>query len=131
MREFQEKNKLDRLLYSKVVIGLLSVVLFVFLNALWGTYSKYNETKESREVALKGMGELKEREEAIKKEIERLKSYRGVEEEIRKKFGFVKAGERVIVITESVGSTDNSSEGPGENLLGNLWSSISGIFYKD
>src|SRR3989338_8527916 len=102
MREFQEKKKFDRLLYSKIVIGLLSIILLVLISAVVGSYTKYSETKENRWVAIK---------------------------EIRKKFGFVKTGERVIVITESPYLEGGELGGEsGQNFLGNLWSSISRIF---
>lgn len=130
MREFQEKKKFDRLLYSKIVIGLLSIILLVLISAVVGSYTKYSETKENRWVAIQEMARLEEREAAIRKEIERLANSRGVEEEIRKKFGFVKTGERVIVITESPYLEGGESGGEsGQNFLGNLWSSISRIFY--
>ena len=44
--------------------------------------------------------QLKQREYNLKEKVQALKTERGVEEEVRNKFGFVKEGEEVIVIVE-------------------------------
>ena len=128
MRELREKRRVQRTLYSKVIIGILVVALFFVLSATWGVYEKYRETKENRDIAEQELLKFEERERNIKDEIARLKTERGVEEEIREKFGFVKEGEGVIVIVEPPVQSANEFGGQESSILGNVLRSIRGIF---
>ena len=128
MRELREKRRVQRTLYSKVIIGILVVALFFVLSATWGVYGKYLETKENRDIAEQELLKFEERERNIKDEIARLKTERGVEEDIREKFGFVKEGEGVIVIVEPPVQSANEFGGQEGSILGNVLRSIRGIF---
>jgi len=120
------------LLYSKITIGFLVVVLLFIASAAWGVYGKYRETEENTENILHELAKLQEREAAVKNEIKRLSSERGVEEEIREKFGFIKRGEGVIVIVDSpFQSSDEFSRQNKNTTLASVWKSIVNFFKRD
>jgi len=128
MREFQVKRKMHMLLYSKFTIGVLVILFLLLSSALWGVYGKYAETKKNRELALEKLHALREQENYVRNEITRLEEDRGVEEEIRKKFGFVKDGEGVIIITEPPSANQQEIEGGNQGLLGAFFESIRSLF---
>jgi len=129
VRELREKRRLQRILYSKITIGALVVVLFFVASATWKVYEKHREVKEKRDTVLNELVELEKQEQDIKKEVARLKTKRGVEEEIRGKFGFVKEGEGVVVIVEPpVQSANEFGEQEG-SIFGNVLRSIIGRYY--
>src|SRR3989338_2732919 len=86
----RQKNRLKTLVYSKVGIVALGILLLIALEATWGVYGKYKETKENRDIVSRDLAELKERGEKIQEDITRLETARGIEEEIRT----VRAGQR-------------------------------------
>lgn len=100
MFDFQEKRKLKQFLYSKITLTVLAVVVVLLLNSVWNIYTTERETRLTRNNLEREFLELKEREELLRKEIERLKTTRGVEEEIRSKFEVSKDGESVMVIVD-------------------------------
>ena len=125
----RQKNRLKALVYSKVGIAALGILLLVALEATWGVYGKYKETKENRDIVSRDLAELKERGEKIQEDITRLETARGIEEEIREQFGLVKEHEGVIVVVEP-----RASQGGGarsESILGSVWRGIRGIFSGD
>ena len=132
MREFKEKRKIRKLLYSQITIGFLFIALFLTTSATWSLYGKYRETKENTGNALQELSKLQEREMVIREDIERLNSPRGVEEEIREKFGFTKEGEGVIVIVDLLPqkgvefARQDKSSG-----LASVWESVVHFFKRD
>lgn len=100
MFDFQEKRKLKQFLYSKITLVVLVVVVGLLLNSVWNIYTKERETRIVRKNLEREFLELQEREELLREEIERLKTPRGIEEEIRSKFEVSKDGEKVMVIVD-------------------------------
>lgn len=100
MLEFQEKKKLRNILYSKVTLLALFVILIFIARATLGVYYKQKASGENLAKAREEAAELEKREKMLSSEIERLKTEKGTEEEIRKKFMVGKAGEEVIVIVD-------------------------------
>jgi len=128
MREFKERRRIRKLLYSKITIGFFVVVFFFIASAAWGVYGKYRETKENQESAGRELVKLQERKADIERGIERLESARGIEGEIRGKFGLVKDGEGVIIIVESPVSLGSETLEDKQGLFGAVLQSIIDIF---
>lgn len=100
MDDFKRRTKLRMILYSPLTAGVLLATLFFIGHATIKMAQKYIETKKNYEAAVGEFEELKKREKNIEDRIVALKSERGVEDEIRSKFGFIKEGEEVVIIVE-------------------------------
>ena len=100
MLEFQEKKKLKRFIYSRLTVSLLLIVLFFLLKGVWNVYGKQQITRENYEETRVKLEALRARETKLSKDIEKLKTDEGVEQEIRDRYGLVKPGEEIIVIVD-------------------------------
>jgi cell division protein FtsB len=100
MLEFQEKRKIKKMIYSRLSVVLLLLVLLFVLKGVWGVYEKERLTRENLSRVQTELERLRERELYLSTGIERLKTPKGTEEEIRRKYGLVKPGEQVIVIVD-------------------------------
>ena len=81
-------------MYSKVVLFILSIVALFLGNATWNVYQKYSEARQNEEIVSNEIQKLQERERDLSVDIARLNTERGVEEELRKRFGVAKKGRR-------------------------------------
>lgn len=111
MLEFQEKKRIRKIIYSKKILVFLGIVLLVLLNATAKAYMKNRETAKNKEISEIEMNELKSKETELVTQIDKLKTDRGVEEEIRKKFRVVKGDEDVVIIVEDAKPTSTEKEG--------------------
>ncbi len=127
MLNFKEKRTVKRFLYSKITIVLLALVLVFLINSAWGVSKKARVAYENKERVSGDLIELKERERALLENIEKLKTERGVESEIREKFGVVKNGEEVVVIVDSKVEKAKDDEQSIMSPRG-LWQKFIGIF---
>ncbi len=105
MHEFKEKKRVRKLIYSKPVLFALAVILLVSLEELWSIYGKYSEAYEKAQDAKADLERLQEKEAELEKKVAFLKTDRGKEEEIRKKFMVGKEGEGVILVVDQAAST--------------------------
>ena len=100
MREFQEKRKFKKIIYS----GWLQIVLGIILLAL--VFSTVKVYKKSRISAQKSaeikeeIAKLEKRNAELAAEAARLESESGREGEIRKRFDVAKPGEKILVIID-------------------------------
>lgn len=98
MKEFQDKRKWKKYIYSNFTIILL-IVIIVFV--LFGILSAFNirERAITRELASSAtLKELSLRKENLERKVLSLNTERGLEEEIRDKFRVAKKGEKMIII---------------------------------
>ncbi|MFA5841983.1 MAG: septum formation initiator family protein [Candidatus Paceibacterota bacterium] len=107
MIEFQDKKKIRKILYSRPVLILGAAILMYLSFAAYSMYQKAAETGGNREMALLEQAALEAKQNQLEEQISRLKTTRGVEEEIRKKFRVVKGGESVIIVV------DDKTDGQG------------------
>ncbi|HEU0085898.1 MAG TPA: septum formation initiator family protein [Candidatus Paceibacterota bacterium] len=125
MRNFQpKKNRLRRIVESPPFLVLLFAIVVLFSWSVFGFFEKMRETEAKRETAEEKVAELSEKKEKLTRDIEYLETDRGVEDNIREKFGFVKEGEKVIVIVED----ENFSTQSIEEEKGSFWKFIRNIF---
>lgn len=114
MRKFEEKREKRNLAYSKPVVILLFLILVVLARATWYGYQGFMLSKKNREVARLEKEELETRIFELENDIKKLETDRGLEGEIRGKFGVAKEGEGVIMLVDSSEtSTDEVKEGKG------------------
>lgn len=95
-----------------ILIGLIVLLLFIF-RATWGLYQKAQLAKKNLQDSAERVAKLEERQVILQGKIERLKTPRGIEEEIRNNYPVVREGEQVINIVETedrIGTTTVPSE---------------------
>jgi len=130
MLNFREKRKLKKILYSKFTILVLAIVLAFLANAVWEVYKKARVAYDSKNRVFEKRNELQERETALLSNIENLKTDRGIESEIREKFGVVRDGEEVVVIVDPSGDvTENGNKRAGVSV--GLWQKFIGLFKRN
>lgn len=100
MKNFQEKTSLKKILESGPVLFLLFFLLLFFAWKMLNFWEKRNETQEKLDITQKRALELKENEEKLKIDIEKFSSEKGIEANIREKYGLVKEGEQIVVIVD-------------------------------
>lgn len=99
--EFDYRKKhINNFLYSKWTILLLLAIIGFAAEATWGVYQKEKTSKANLERTEKELDRLIQREKKLKAEVARLQTDRGIEREIRSKFGVAKEGEQVVIIVE-------------------------------
>lgn len=128
MREFQERKKLRKILYSKKILALLLIVLALLIYSTAKIYFKSrNALSKSEETRLE-LAELEQRKAELEKEILRLQTPLGEEEEIRRKFSVSRPEEKILVIVDKAPENDkiNSSEETG--FFGKIWSFVKSMF---
>lgn len=110
MRNFQEKKNFRKIMHSKIVLIILGVLVLLFIYNVIKLANKAVDTKRNREIAEKKIAELQIQKEELTKEIEKLSTEKGIEEDIREKFGLGKEGEGMIVIVDDESKNNNLSE---------------------
>lgn len=120
MSEFRKKRKTRRLIYSKVSL-LIAFAILVFMSlSTFNIYKKYRESYENKKSAKQELENLEQRNRELSSRIERLRTERGLEEEIRKKFNVAKEGEGVVVIVPKFSTSSNENAKGEETLLDKL-----------
>ena len=127
MFNFREKRIFERILYSKAMLGALSILFFFALSAVWGVYEKYHEAKQNKDAARAEQESMAERVRSLESEVALLKTDRGIEKKIREEFGFAKEGEGVILIIPDETQAE-SLPVQKRNFLGGMWESIRKVF---
>jgi cell division protein FtsB len=100
MRNFQQKRGWRNIVESWPVMILLGLILLVFAWGVVGFMGKLSATRENRQMAENKLAELQNERNRLAADIASLKTDRGVEENIREKFGFGKEGEELIVVVD-------------------------------
>ena len=76
------------------------VLVAMLIPGVYGIYLKVNESKKDRVTAERELADLEKRKQMLEEKVERSKTDRGLEEQIREKFNVAKEGESVIVLVE-------------------------------
>lgn len=82
------------------MVAVLVVFNIIAVKGVWNMFRKYSESSRNLSVAEAEKNELMERKEALSDKLGRLSSDSGMDEEIRRRFGVAKEGEKVIVIVD-------------------------------
>ena len=123
MREFQEKRKIRRFLYSKKMVILLLLVTALLCFSTIKVYLKSKNAISKSEETKKELTDLEKRKAGLEKDVNRFNTESGLEEEIRKNLNVQKPGEKVLVIVDK--SAENGKIESG-NALGDFFSKIWG-----
>src|SRR3989344_4665771 len=102
MRQFQDHRQWHRLLSSRQVQALLVLLLILVGESVARLYQRERVIAVDEQSLERELLTLKARRAELLAEVARLETDRGVEEEIRERFGVVKAGEKVINLVGGV-----------------------------
>lgn len=100
MTNFQKKRGYKNILQSWPILMILAILLLLFT---WGVVRfsiKMIETSKNRKIAETKILELEKAREKLSLDIESLKTDKGLEENIRERFGLAKEGEGLIVVVD-------------------------------
>ncbi len=116
MNIFDNKRKFRKMAYSKIVSVCLIVVCAMLVNGLFNIYGKARESLDRKNFSAQSLLKLNNREEKLRREIERLDTRVGLEEELRSRYSFSKEGERVIVIIDENNTSEMASTSDEKTL---------------
>jgi cytoskeletal protein RodZ len=126
MREFQDKRKVRRVLYSKTVLVVLFILIVLLFRGTWNVYVKAKESKHQSEISKQELATVQARHNFLNKEIEHLDTAIGKEDEIRQNFQVAKEGEEIAVIVEATSTVNTEVEEQG--ALKKVWNKFIHIF---
>lgn len=110
MNDFQQKGNIKKLLESWPVLILLFVLLIFFIFGVFRLFVKMRETAKNRRVTENKLSELSTTRDILSADINSLNTNKGLEENIREKFGLAKEGEGLIVVVEDKNMLDTEVE---------------------
>jgi len=123
MREFKKRRTVGAELLS-ISAGLAGIMVLVGIatvasRAAWDMYGKFTEAAAASVAAETQLQDLQERHQKIGAEVQALSSERGLEAEVRERYGVARPGEGQITIVRQASSTEVLRQEPG--LLDKLW----------
>lgn len=122
MKKFETKRHIRSKIYSKFTLVSLLILFILLARGVYSLYLKNNESLDMRRDAELRLKSILSRKDTIGKEIEKLSSDEGVENEIREKFNVVKPGEKVVIIVPEEVATSTEEE---KGFFKSLWHKIS------
>lgn len=100
MREFENKRKIRRLIYSKLTILILFSILFFLVRGVIGIYRTSRISQQQLDLAEAKFAELEDRHNGLEAKLAVIESSVGQEEQLRQKFSLAKEGESAIIIID-------------------------------
>ena len=107
MSNILKRKKNIRIMYSKPILLFLIILLFVMGRAVWNVYEKEKESRKNLALVQKEYNELTEKEANLIEKNEDLKTHKGIERELRDRFGVAKEGEEMILIFDNEEDSGN------------------------
>ena len=121
---YKRARTVKRILYAPITILALVIFSIFLVRAAFRAYQSERTSTIELQNLEQSKSELSTRETFIIKEIDRLQSSRGLEEELRNKYPVAKQGEHVVIIVEPKGGNGNSTS----TSSGSFWSTIINFF---
>ena len=117
MRSFQKSGRLRYVIQSKLFLIFLGIIILGFFFNIFSFMNKMGETSRNKETIEDKVTELEKSKEKLNSEIIKLKTEKGIEENIREKFGLAKEGEEMIVIIEDKNSEEAEKKMDSEGFF--------------
>ena len=116
MREFKKNRSLQgkRALAIYKTLGILALlgITVALVHGAWGMYIKLTEASDAHEVAQKELARLSQQEQLVGASVSELSSKRGIETEVRARYGVVRPGEGEIQIIDMSPAPSEPTEAP-------------------
>lgn len=106
------------------VLVLLSIFCLFLLKGALGAYERYLASLALWQKTHNELESLKQRQGSLQSDVDRLKTERGVEAELRSKFQVAKPGENLIIIVDE----DKGTGGSASSSAKSLWQRFLEIF---
>ncbi len=100
MRNFQKSGRLRHIMQSKFFLIFLGIIILSFFFNMFSFMAKMEETIRNRKIIENKIAELEKSKGKLNSDINKLKTEKGVEENIRDKFGLAKEGENMILVID-------------------------------
>ncbi|HZS42726.1 MAG TPA: septum formation initiator family protein [Candidatus Paceibacterota bacterium] len=127
MREFRERKKIKKRIYSKTVVIILAILLALLIEGTWKVFQKERESAANLWRVNNQLSELQARNTALSDDVAALQTDQGIESEIRSKYQVAKSGEQVIVIVDK---DNTASSTPPGNFLVRWWDNFLSLFKR-
>ena len=124
MKSFQKNNRLSDVMQSKTSLVILGIIILVFAYSMFSFLNKMIETSKNKKIVQDKIAELQKSKEKLNLDINKLKTEKGVEENIREKFGLAKDGENMILVVDD--QTNKQTEQKAEAV--SFWSFFKNLF---
>lgn len=128
MQEFKKRRSRNeeilRLSVRTLGAVLLLVVTVFAVRAAWGMYGKFIQARNAKLATDIQLSDMQGQYEQVGASVEALSSSRGVEAQIRQRYGVVKPGEGEIRIVLNAASTSDESIRPPSNIVMRIWNTI-------
>jgi cell division protein FtsB len=127
MREFNRRRsrREEIVRFSTRAAGALVLLLVTFMavRAAWGMYGKFASSAAADEAAQQNLASLQKQEAQVSGAVGSLSSDRGVEAQIRQRYGVAKPGEGEIqIVTDSASSSPPAAS--SENIFVRIFHAI-------
>ena len=129
MKEFQEKRKFKKIIYSGWLQIFLGVVLLAVIFSTAKVYKKSRTRAVKFEEIKEEITRLEKRNAELETDVARMESESGQEGEIRKRFDVAKPGEKILVIVDK--NSEDVKINDEENKVGffsRVWQWIERLF---
>ena len=100
MKNFQRRKKRISLAQYRLILLVLIVLIVLISWSVIGLIGKARDTFKNKNIAEDKITNLQIQKEKLLSDIEKLNTEKGVEENIREKFGLAKGEEGMIVIVD-------------------------------
>jgi cell division protein FtsB len=104
MLDFHQKRKIKSVVYNKVTLIILLLLVLMVARSTWVVFKKERTSAEMKNLSLKNVQELRDRNKELELKIKELETGTGIEEEIRLKFDVVKGDENMVVVVDDKNS---------------------------
>jgi cell division protein FtsB len=116
MRDFKKRrNRRGELTFLSLrALGVLVLFLItvVAVHAAWGMYGKLTEATQAQQEAQEQLVTLQGQQQSVTSSVGNLSSERGIEAQVRERYGFIKPGEGEIDIVTDVSSSSPETPSP-------------------
>jgi len=100
MREFQDKRKFKKIIYSRSFQAVFGLLLVFLIFSTIKAYKKSERSANKAEETRKEISVLEKRNAELMADVASLESDSGKESEIRKRFDVAKPGEKILIIVD-------------------------------
>ncbi len=125
MKSFQDRQRSRDIFNSPAVAVFLLIVVVFLVRSDYDVYKKNQIAEINRSESDRRLSLLKEQNDRLVASLAKIKTDRGVEEELRNKFQIMKPGEEVLVVVDQPAA--GAANGGGNETVSNdasLWQKV-------
>lgn len=124
MKEYQEKQKIRKIIYSNWSFAALFVILTALAFSTGKVYIKSRNAVLKNKEIRENLAALEGKQFELGSEIKQLQSESGAEKEIRKKFNMSKPGEKILMIIDKGEESDKIEQKKSDRFFSKIWRTI-------